>query len=90
MRPSSDDVHHMMKESSARFHQKLGSYRRLRQPERRIKAKRLQYNAIQPSTYVRSLVWIMATLTDDADSGAGETPENVPNPLSNAGYYDDF
>ncbi|VEL19507.1 unnamed protein product [Protopolystoma xenopodis] len=50
MRPSSDDVHHRMDESSARFHSKRGRSCGLRQPERRIKAKRLQYNAIQPSS----------------------------------------
>ncbi|VEL10675.1 unnamed protein product [Protopolystoma xenopodis] len=37
----------MMDESSARFHLKRMS-RGLRQPERRIKAKRLQYNGTQP------------------------------------------
>ncbi|VEL19912.1 unnamed protein product [Protopolystoma xenopodis] len=51
MTPSSDDVHHLMDESSARLHPKRGRKSRgLRQPERRIKAKRLQYNAIQPSS----------------------------------------
>ncbi|VEL16449.1 unnamed protein product [Protopolystoma xenopodis] len=41
----------MMDESSARFHPKRWrTSRGLRQPERRNKAKRLQYNAIQPSS----------------------------------------
>ncbi|VEL11014.1 unnamed protein product [Protopolystoma xenopodis] len=49
MRSSSDDVYHMMDEGSARFHSKRGSQSRgLHQPELRIKAKRLQCNAIQP------------------------------------------
>ncbi|VEL37884.1 unnamed protein product, partial [Protopolystoma xenopodis] len=30
----------------------------------------------------------MAKLTDDADYDAGETFENVPNPMSDAGNYD--
>ncbi|VEL09961.1 unnamed protein product [Protopolystoma xenopodis] len=51
MGPSSDDVHHMMNESSACFHLKRGRRPRgLHQPERRIKAKRLQYNGVHPSS----------------------------------------
>ncbi|VEL33953.1 unnamed protein product [Protopolystoma xenopodis] len=50
MEPSSDDVHHMMDKSSARFHPKRGRSRGLHQPEGRIKAKRLQYNGIHPSS----------------------------------------
>ncbi|VEL41854.1 unnamed protein product [Protopolystoma xenopodis] len=51
MTPSSDDVHHMMDESSARFHLKRGRKPRgLRQHKYRIKAKRLQYE-IHPSSY---------------------------------------
>ncbi|VEL40555.1 unnamed protein product [Protopolystoma xenopodis] len=51
MKSSSDDAHRMMDESSACFHPKRGRRsRRLRQSERRIKAKRLQYNAIHPSS----------------------------------------
>ncbi|VEL41372.1 unnamed protein product [Protopolystoma xenopodis] len=47
----SDDVHRMMDESSARFHPKRGmKSRELRRPERHIKAKRLQYNGIHPSS----------------------------------------
>ncbi|VEL31999.1 unnamed protein product, partial [Protopolystoma xenopodis] len=47
MRPSSDDVPRMMDEGSAHFYPKRGSRSRgLRQPE----AKRLQYNAIHPSS----------------------------------------
>ncbi|VEL26537.1 unnamed protein product [Protopolystoma xenopodis] len=51
MRPSYDDVHHMMVKSSARFYTK--QRRRscgLRQPERRIRIKRLQCNGIHPSS----------------------------------------
>ncbi|VEL29880.1 unnamed protein product [Protopolystoma xenopodis] len=51
MRPSSDDVHQMINESSAHFHPKRRRwYRGLRQLERRINAKRLQYNAIPSSS----------------------------------------
>ncbi|VEL24068.1 unnamed protein product [Protopolystoma xenopodis] len=32
----------------------------------------------------------MAALTDDADYDAGETFENVPSPLSDAGNHDDY
>ncbi|VEL14567.1 unnamed protein product [Protopolystoma xenopodis] len=32
----------------------------------------------------------MAKLTDDADYDAGETSENVPNRLSDAGNHDDY
>ncbi|VEL09249.1 unnamed protein product [Protopolystoma xenopodis] len=40
----------MMDESPARFHPKRGRRSRgLRQPERRIKAKQLQYSGIQPT-----------------------------------------
>ncbi|VEL22052.1 unnamed protein product [Protopolystoma xenopodis] len=52
MTPSSDDVHHMMHEISARCHPKRGRKSRgLRQHECRAKAKRLQYNAIHPSSF---------------------------------------
>ncbi|VEL27072.1 unnamed protein product [Protopolystoma xenopodis] len=51
MRFSSDDDHQMMDENSARFHSKRGKRSRgLHQPERCMKAKRLQYNGIQPSS----------------------------------------
>ncbi|VEL06848.1 unnamed protein product [Protopolystoma xenopodis] len=40
----------MMDESSARFHPKRRRSRGLNQPERRIEAKRLQYNSIQHSS----------------------------------------
>ncbi|VEL34251.1 unnamed protein product [Protopolystoma xenopodis] len=51
MTPSSDDVHHMMDESSASLHSKRGQRScGLRQPERRMKAKRLHYNSIHPSS----------------------------------------
>ncbi|VEL40506.1 unnamed protein product [Protopolystoma xenopodis] len=51
MAPSSDDVHHMMGESSALFYPKRGRKSRgLRQHEYRIKSKRLQYNEIHPSS----------------------------------------
>ncbi|VEL06985.1 unnamed protein product [Protopolystoma xenopodis] len=51
MSSSCDDVYRMMNERSARFHPKRRRIsRRLRQPERRIKAKKLQYNAIQLSS----------------------------------------
>ncbi|VEL16931.1 unnamed protein product [Protopolystoma xenopodis] len=47
MSPSSDDVPRMMDESSTNFHSNRGRRSRgLRQLERRIKAKRLKYNAI--------------------------------------------
>ncbi|VEL23103.1 unnamed protein product [Protopolystoma xenopodis] len=49
MSSSSDDVHHLMDESSVRFYPKRGRSRGLSQPERRIKAKRLQYSGIHPS-----------------------------------------
>ncbi|VEL33667.1 unnamed protein product [Protopolystoma xenopodis] len=46
MRPSSDDVHHLMDERLARFHPKRGKRSRgLRQLE-----SRLQYNGIHPSS----------------------------------------
>ncbi|VEL40976.1 unnamed protein product [Protopolystoma xenopodis] len=32
----------------------------------------------------------MAALTDDADYDAGDTFENVPSPLSDAGYHDNY
>ncbi|VEL40618.1 unnamed protein product [Protopolystoma xenopodis] len=48
---SSDDVHHMMDKRSARFHPKRGRKSRgLRQHEYCIKAKRLQYNEMHPSS----------------------------------------
>ncbi|VEL13650.1 unnamed protein product [Protopolystoma xenopodis] len=51
MSSSSDDVHCLMEESSSRFHLKRRRMsRRLRQPERRIKAKRLHYNGMHPSS----------------------------------------
>ncbi|VEL17434.1 unnamed protein product [Protopolystoma xenopodis] len=51
MSSSPDDVYHMMDESLARFHPKGGSRSRgLRQLELRVKAKRLQYNGIHPSS----------------------------------------
>ncbi|VEL40559.1 unnamed protein product [Protopolystoma xenopodis] len=51
MRPNSDDVQRMMYESSVRFHAKRERMiRGLPQPERRAKAKRLQYNASHPSS----------------------------------------
>ncbi|VEL43696.1 unnamed protein product [Protopolystoma xenopodis] len=44
-----DDVHHLRDKSSAGFHPNRGKMSRgLCQPERRSKAKRLQYNEIQP------------------------------------------
>ncbi|VEL37078.1 unnamed protein product, partial [Protopolystoma xenopodis] len=52
MRPGSDDVHRKMGGSAAFFH--LKRWRRshgLRKSERRIKAKRLQYNGIHPSSF---------------------------------------
>ncbi|VEL36308.1 unnamed protein product [Protopolystoma xenopodis] len=53
MSSGSDDVHHMMDESSACFNLKRGRMPRgLRQPERRIKAKWLQYNGIKPLAFV--------------------------------------
>ncbi|VEL41550.1 unnamed protein product [Protopolystoma xenopodis] len=49
MTHSSDDVHQMMDESSARFHPKRGRKTRgLRQHEYNIKAERLQYNDFHP------------------------------------------
>ncbi|VEL15083.1 unnamed protein product [Protopolystoma xenopodis] len=48
MTSSFDDVQQMMDESSAQFNPKRRS-RVLRQPEHRIKAKRLQYNGNQTS-----------------------------------------
>ncbi|VEL22662.1 unnamed protein product [Protopolystoma xenopodis] len=52
MTPSSDDVHHLMGASSARFHPKRGwRSRGPRQPKRRIRAKWLQNNAINPSSF---------------------------------------
>ncbi|VEL36278.1 unnamed protein product [Protopolystoma xenopodis] len=39
---------------------------------------------------VRSLVRRMAKLTDDAEYDAGETSENVPSPLSDAGNHDNY
>ncbi|VEL08796.1 unnamed protein product [Protopolystoma xenopodis] len=51
MAHSSDDVQHMMDESSARFHPKRGRKPRgLRQHEYHIKAKRLQDSEIHPSS----------------------------------------
>ncbi|VEL42583.1 unnamed protein product [Protopolystoma xenopodis] len=51
MTPSSDDVHHLMDESSARFYPKRERKScGLRQREYRIKAKRPQYNEIHPSS----------------------------------------
>ncbi|VEL19734.1 unnamed protein product [Protopolystoma xenopodis] len=50
MTPSSDDVHHMMDDSSAHFPPTRGiKSRGLRQHEYRIKSKRLQYNELHPS-----------------------------------------
>ncbi|VEL37852.1 unnamed protein product [Protopolystoma xenopodis] len=52
MKPSSDDVHFLMDESSSRFRPKRGRKSRgLRQHEDRIKANRLQYK-IHPSSSV--------------------------------------
>ncbi|VEL30183.1 unnamed protein product [Protopolystoma xenopodis] len=49
MSSSSDDAQHMMGESSARSHPKRGrTPLGFCQSERRSKAKRLQYNGIQP------------------------------------------
>ncbi|VEL08871.1 unnamed protein product, partial [Protopolystoma xenopodis] len=50
MSSNSDDVHRIMDESSACFRPKRERSRGLRQPERRIKAKRLPYSWIQPSS----------------------------------------
>ncbi|VEL34993.1 unnamed protein product [Protopolystoma xenopodis] len=51
MTPGSNDVHHMMDESSASFHSKRGSKSRgLRQYEYRLKAKQLQNNEFHPSS----------------------------------------
>ncbi|VEL20460.1 unnamed protein product [Protopolystoma xenopodis] len=51
MTPSSDDVHHMMDESSARFYPNRGRKSRgMRQHQYRIKAKRLEYNEIDLSS----------------------------------------
>ncbi|VEL37422.1 unnamed protein product [Protopolystoma xenopodis] len=51
MKPNSDDVHHMMDEISARFQLKRGRKSRgLRQHEHSVKANRLQYNEIHPSS----------------------------------------
>ncbi|VEL20191.1 unnamed protein product [Protopolystoma xenopodis] len=56
MKRSSDDVHHLMDESSARSHPKRGSKSRgLRQHEYCREGKQLQYNAIQPSSSVHCL-----------------------------------
>ncbi|VEL32679.1 unnamed protein product [Protopolystoma xenopodis] len=52
MKPSSDDVHQLMEESSERFHPERGRRSRgLRQHEYRLKANRLQYNEIHPSSF---------------------------------------
>ncbi|VEL18781.1 unnamed protein product [Protopolystoma xenopodis] len=48
---SSDEVRHITNENSARFRLKLWrKSRALHQSERRIKAKRLQYNVNQPTS----------------------------------------
>ncbi|VEL36888.1 unnamed protein product [Protopolystoma xenopodis] len=54
MSSSSDDVLHRLHECSACLPPKRGRMScALRQPERRIKTKRLQYNRIQPSSLVK-------------------------------------
>ncbi|VEL13125.1 unnamed protein product [Protopolystoma xenopodis] len=96
MRPSSDDVHHLMNKSSASFHPKRGTRSRgLRQRERRIKAKRLKYDGIHQSssgqidqrissscTFIRndSRPTILARMSDDAS----ETFGNVSSPRSDS------